>query len=75
MHLRDLNKGGAIGPPHFGRLEGAAGRAALLLAPQFEEAIKVPDVHTSFQKQAVDFRLQSETIYFPLILHSIYVKK
>ena len=36
---RDLNKGGArgaIAPPHFGRIEGAAGqrrRAALLLAP------------------------------------------
>ena len=37
--VRDLNKGGAggaIAPPHFGRIEGAAGqrqRAALLLAP------------------------------------------
>ena len=33
---RDLNKGGAIAPPHFGTIEGAAGqrrRAALLLAP------------------------------------------
>jgi len=47
---RDLNKGGArgaIAPPHFGRIEGAAGqrrRAALLLGGQFEEAIKAPDV-------------------------------
>ena len=38
-YFRDLNKGGAggtIAPPHFGRIEGAAGqrrRAALLLAP------------------------------------------
>ena len=39
IRYRDLDKGGAggaIAPPHFGRIEGAAGqrrRAALLLAP------------------------------------------
>ena len=37
--------GGAIAPPHFGRIEGAAGRGGAphyYLPPQFEEAIKVP---------------------------------
>ena len=41
IHVRGVNKGeagGAIAPPYFVRIEGAAGqrrRAALLLAPHF----------------------------------------
>jgi hypothetical protein len=57
---RDLKKGGAggaIAPPHFDRIEGAAGqrrRAALLLAPQFEEALKAPAIHIKLLTKSIE---------------------